>query len=234
MKRRILASPFLLLLAGCATELQDFNTQPHLTPVGSGIQRISTGAQPQSMQGLDEDMNPLSWEGTSADLFRDPRARRIGDIVTVNIFINDKATLDNNSERSRETEADAGFAIGLDFMPTTYPTAGRGSVDSNSKSKGKGEIDRSEKINLSVAALVTDLLPNGNLVISGSQEVRVNFEVRVLTIAGVVRPQDISRENTVPYDKIAEARVSYGGRGRLSEVQQPGWGQQLFDIFTPF
>ena len=85
-----------------------------------------------------------------------------------------------------------------------------------------------------MAALVTDLLPNGNLVISGSQEVRVNFEVRVLTIAGVVRPQDISRENTVPYDKIAEARVSYGGRGRLSEVQQPGWGQQLFDIFTPF
>lgn len=234
MTRRIPALPLLLLLAGCAVDPQDFNTQPHLTPVGSGIQRISTGGEPRSLQSLDEDMNPLSWEGTNADLFRDPRARRIGDIVTVDIFINDKATLDNNSERSRESEADAGFAIGLDFIPTTYPTAGRGSVDSNSKSKGKGEIDRSEKINLSVAALVTDILPNGNLVISGSQEVRVNFEVRVLTIAGVVRPQDISRENMVPYDKIAEARVSYGGRGRLSEVQQPGWGQQLFDIFTPF
>lgn len=234
MKSRPLLLPCLLLLAGCAVDPQDFNVQPHLTPVGSGIQRISTGPATGSPQSFDEDMNPLAWEGTSADLFRDPRARRVGDIVTVNIFINDKATLDNNSKRSRESEVDAGFAIGLDFMPTTYPTAGRGAVDSNSSSKGKGEIDRSEKISLSVAAVVTNMLPNGNMVISGSQEVRVNYEVRVLSIAGVVRPQDISRENTVPYDKIAEARVSYGGRGRLSEVQQPGWGQQLFDIFTPF
>lgn len=234
MNGKLFLLPFLPLLAGCAVDPEDFNVQPRLTPVGSGIQRISTGAEPGSFQGVGDDMNPLAWEGTSADLFRDPRARRVGDIVTVNIFINDKATLDNNSQRSRESEVDAGFAIGLDFLPTKYPTAGSATVDSSSSSKGKGEIDRSEKIDFSVAAVVTNILPNGNMVISGSQEVRVNFEVRVLSIAGVVRPQDISRENTVPYDKIAEARVSYGGRGRLSEVQQPGWGQQLFDIFTPF
>jgi flagellar L-ring protein FlgH len=180
------------------------------------------------------DGEPLSWEGTSADLFRDPRARNVGDIVTVNISINDKASLDNNSNRSRDSTVDAGFSLGLDFVPTRYPISGNAAIDNESKSTGKGTIDRSEKIELSVAALVTDILPNGNLVLSGSQEVRVNFEVRVLAIAGVVRPQDISRDNMVPYDKIAEARVSYGGRGRLTEVQQPGVGQQLFDLFTPF
>jgi len=228
MTIRILALPLLLLLAGCATDLEDIGVQPHLTPVGSGLQTMGPAR-------ADPEMDPFSWEGTSADLFRDPRARRVGDIVTVNISIDDKASLDNNSKRSRESELDAGFSLGLDFMaPPKFPWSASGSADSNSSSKGKGEIDRSEKINLSVAALVTNLLPNGNIVISGSQEVRVNYEVRVLTIAGVVRPQDISRDNTIPYDKVAEARVSYGGRGRLSEVQQPAVGQQLFDIFTPF
>ena len=230
MTIRLLALPLLRLLAGCAVDPEDFNVAPHLTPVGSGLESYGPPQAPR-----DPEMDPFSWEGTNADLFRDPRARRPGDIVTVNIEINDKASLDNNSKRSRESELDAGFGIQADFMaPPTYPWSGSAVADSTSASKGKGEIDRSEKINLSVAALVTNILPNGNIVISGSQEVRVNFEVRVLTIAGIVRPQDISRDNTIPYDKIAEARVSYGGRGRLSEVQQPAFGQQLFDIFTPF
>jgi len=103
-----------------------------------------------------------------------------------------------------------------------------------STSAGSGSIDRSEEIRLSVAAVVTDRLPNGNLVISGSQEVRVNYEMRILNIAGIVRPRDIQSNNVIPYNKIAEARISYGGRGRISEVQQPGWGQQVYDIVTPF
>ena len=86
---------------------------------------------------------------------------------------------------------------------------------------------------MSVGAVVTDVLPNGNLIVSGSQEVRVNYELRVLNIAGIVRPRDISKENTIAYNKIAEARISYGGRGRMMEVQQPGWGQQIFDRFRP-
>ena len=85
-----------------------------------------------------------------------------------------------------------------------------------------------------MAAVVTDVLPNGNLIISGSQEVRVNFEMRLLNVAGIVRPQDISRENTIAYDKIAEARVSYGGRGRIMEVQQPAVIQQIYDRVKPF
>jgi flagellar L-ring protein FlgH len=220
-----------LLIGGCSTDIEDIGTRPHLTAVGAGLQNVQTASLPAAKP---VDGEPLSWEGTSADLFRDPRARNVGDIVTVNISIDDKASLDNNSNRSRDSTVDAGFSLGLDFVPTRYPISGNAAIDNESKSEGKGTIDRSEKIELSVAALVTDILPNGNLVISGSQEVRVNFEVRVLAIAGVVRPQDISRENRIPYDKIAEARVSYGGRGRLTEVQQPGVGQQLFDLFTPF
>jgi flagellar L-ring protein precursor FlgH len=107
-------------------------------------------------------------------------------------------------------------------------------IDSSTSTQGQGSINRSEQIRLSIAATVTAVLPNGNFVVQGSQEFRVNYEMRVLTIGGIVRPRDISRENTVPYDKIAEARISYGGRGRLMEVQQPAWGQQLYDLAWPF
>ena len=103
-------------------------------------------------------------------------------------------------------------------------------IDSKSETKGEGAINRSESIELMVAAVVSDVLPNGNLIISGTQEVRVNFEVRVLTVQGIVRPRDISTENMVSYEKIAEARISYGGRGRITDVQQPAWGQQLLDM----
>jgi flagellar L-ring protein precursor FlgH len=109
-----------------------------------------------------------------------------------------------------------------------------GSVDSATKTNGAGATSRSEDMVLNVAAVVTDVLPNGNLLISGSQEVRVNYELRVLTIAGIVRPQDIGPENTISYERIAEARISYGGRGRLSEVQQPAWGHQVVDQVLPF
>jgi flagellar L-ring protein FlgH len=81
---------------------------------------------------------------------------------------------------------------------------------------------------------VTQVLPNGNLVVQGRQELRVNFEVRELQITGVIRQQDISSTNTVSYTKLAEARISYGGRGQLTDVQQPRYGQQLLDIIAPF
>ena len=102
-----------------------------------------------------------------------------------------------------------------------------------SSTQGQGTIDRSEKIQLAVAAVVTDVLPNGNLIVSGSQEVRVNYELRLLNVAGIVRPQDISKANTISYDKIAEARISYGGRGRIMEVQQPTLLQQIYDRLKP-
>ncbi len=108
------------------------------------------------------------------------------------------------------------------------------SLDRTTSTDSKGAIARSESIDLLVAAVVSEVLPNGNLVISGTQEVRVNYEVRVLSVAGVIRPRDISTDNSISYEKIAEARVSYGGRGRVMEVQQPAWGQQVLDIVAPF
>ncbi|MCX7900223.1 MAG: flagellar basal body L-ring protein FlgH, partial [Methylocystis sp.] len=107
-------------------------------------------------------------------------------------------------------------------------------IASSTSSQGQGSINRSEQIRFSIAAVITAVMPNGNLVLHGSQEFRVNHELRVLTVGGIARPRDISKDNVISYDKIAEARVSYGGRGRLTEVQQPAWAHQLYDIATPF
>src|SRR5690606_33676050 len=178
------------------------------------------------------------WQDQSADLFRDQRAMTVGDVVTVKISIKDRATIDNNSKRSRDATNDLDASLAYGIASKGYSTQGSGTVgtaiDASSTHQGKGEIERSERIDLLVAAVVTDVLPNGNLIIAGSQEVRVNFEVRVLSVTGIVHPHDIGANNAVSYERIAEARISYGGRGRLTEVQQPGWGQQLVDNISPF
>lgn len=226
------------LLCACAGHHADIGREPHLTPVGSGLRPdmvpVQSEYRPLSSYRRDNSL----WSDTSADLFRDPRARRIGDVVTVKIAIKDKASLDNRSNRSRNSNKSLGlfgsFATDKNSVSHEWEGELEAELDSKTASKGEGKISRSESIQLRVAAVVSAILPNGNLVISGSQEVRVNYEVRVLTVAGVVRPRDIEPDNTIAYDKIAEARISYGGRGRIMEVQQPGIGQQLLDIVIPF
>ncbi|ADZ72306.1 flagellar basal body L-ring protein FlgH [Polymorphum gilvum] len=224
-----------LLLAGCAGQLNEVGREPTMSPVGYGLM-----AQPGAMFPLNtfspsarKEYNSL-WVSGREDFFSDPRARRIGDVLTVRIAINDKATLDNTSNRRRNSSIGFGGEASAGWDGSS--TGGDAALDASSASSstGKGSIDRKEEIALSVAAVVTDRLPNGNLVISGSQEVRVNYEMRVLHVTGIVRPRDIGGDNTIAYDKIAEARISYGGRGRISEIQQPGWGQQVLDIVTPF
>jgi flagellar L-ring protein FlgH len=183
------------------------------------------------------------WQDTSADLFRDPRASRIGDVITVKISIKDKAQLNNKNDRKREQDGQLdinfGYGVNLSANGTQGSVAsGSGSfnpnVSSTTDTKSEGKITRSESIDLLVAGVVTDVLPNGYLMIAGTQEVRVNFEMRVLSVAGVVRPRDIATDNSISYDKIAEARISYGGKGRITEVAQPAWGQQLLDTISPF
>lgn len=212
--------------------------EPHLTPVGAGIVQPAIDI-PVSAPPIQASYHGNSfWQDSSSDLFRDQRAMNVGDVVTVKISIKDQATIENDSERSREATNDLDASLGYGVASKGYSTDGTGTlataIDSSSTHKGKGEIERSERIDLLVAAIVTDLLPNGNLIIAGSQEVRVNFEVRVLSVTGIVHPRDIDAENTISYERIAEARISYGGRGRLTEVQQPGWGQQLIDNISPF
>ena len=234
----VLCLTCLLLIGGCSGRVQDIGKEPALTPVGAGLRpnKVAVPNEPAPVPAYGRGNS--FWQDTSADLFRDPRAMKVGDVVTVKIAIKDKASLDNTSERSRESKTnfnlDTKYDMHLPLLNGKRAGTINSSIDSKSSSKGDGAITRSESIELLVAAVVTDVLPNGNLVISGTQEVRVNFEVRVLTVQGLVRPRDISTENMVSYEKIAEARISYGGRGRLTDIQQPGWGQQLLDLITPF
>lgn len=235
---RITALLSALLLAGCTTSAQDFGREPVMTPVGTGLHAYRAPLPIEAFPGPRATSYHSLWDDTRANLFQDPRAAKVGDILTVKIRINDKATLDNSSRRSRDSNAGIGGTYDFSLTGENLAKAGDGSgnigVNSGSGARGSGSIDRSEKIDLSVAAVVTEVLPNGNLLISGSQEVRVNYELRLLNVTGIVRPRDISTGNTIDYEKIAEARVSYGGRGRITEVQQPRWGQQLYDAITPF
>ena len=196
---------------GCATNPADIGRQPALSAVGSGLlaDRVPLPAEP-SPQPTYRPGNSI-WQDSSADLFKDPRARKIGDVVTVKISIKDKATLDNNSKRSRDATTKLKPKLGYD-LKTTGGLAHSGDLsvdveaDAETSTDSKGGITRSEKIELLIAAVVTGVLPNGNLIISGSQEVRVNFEVRELSVAGIVRPRDISTENDVSYE-IAKGEV---------------------------
>lgn len=227
-----------LLLGGCAVQPRDFNREPVMSPVGSGL-------VPSRVAMVSEPVPPLIyrgensiWQDSRADLFSDLRARKIGDTLTVKIFIKDKASLANDFDRKRDAsnELDVGYDYGATSSDVTIANGATfgATAGSKTKTKSEGGIERSEQIELLVAAVVSDVLPNGNLVISGSQEVRVNFEMRVLNVSGIVRPVDVAADNTIAYDKVAEARISYGGRGRLMEVQQPPWGQQLVDNISPF
>lgn len=179
------------------------------------------------------------WQSGSRTFFKDQRARTVGDILTVRVRISDKAAIENTTERSRTSSDSLGVqgALGSVIADVISPGPGATGLISNSgsmSSVGEGSVDRKEDLTTNVAAVVTQVLPNGNLVIEGRQEVRVNFEVRELIVAGVVRPEDIASDNTIDSAKIAEARVAYGGRGQITDVQQPRYGQQVLDILLPF
>jgi flagellar L-ring protein FlgH len=226
---------FSLGLIGCGGGPSEFMREPSLSPVGSGL-AVPPASNVSEVPGPARNPGQSMFIASAANLYGDQRITKVGDIITVNIAINDKATFGNQTDRSLSNknsfETDWNYSTGS--SASSQPPTLTADVNSTSATQGQGNIDRSEQIQVSVAAVVTEVLPNGNLVISGSQEVRVNYELRQLTIAGIVRPWDISRNNTIAYDRIAEARISYGGRGRLSDVQQPNWGQQLWDKFRPF
>ncbi|MFT7593167.1 MAG: flagellar L-ring protein precursor FlgH [Paracoccaceae bacterium] len=181
------------------------------------------------------------WSAGKQSLLGDRRAIKKGDILTVVIEVDDEAEFSNDTARSRTGSESLGIPqlFGLpqraaDHLPPGASLAEAVALDSSSKSKGTGSVKRKEKLTLRVAVTIVDVLPNGVLSISGSQELRVNFEMRELLVSGFVRPEDISRQNEITYDKIASARVSYGGRGQLTDVQQPRYGQQILDMVLPF
>jgi len=212
---------------GKAPDLSPIENQP-VAPRDRNFERV---AIPMPAQSNDPQAHNSLWQAGTRHFFKDPRAAKIGDILTVRIDIEDKARVDNSTTRSRDNNNSASipsFPFGLDKAGNLVEL---GSTTSNG---GSGTVDRSEAIELTVAAIVTNVLPNGNLIIRGKQEVRVNFEVRDLTIQGIVRPEDITAQNTINHTQIAEARVSYGGRGQITDLQQPPYGQQLYEILMPF
>jgi flagellar L-ring protein precursor FlgH len=184
--------------------------------------------------------NPNSlWRSGSRAFFKDQRAHQMGDILTVTVNITDKAAIENETQRSRKNTEDSGVTdyIGAKTLSNPAKAVLPGRIltaDSTASSEGKGSVARQEALQTNVAAVVTQVLPNGNLVVEGKQEVRVNFEIRELIVAGIVRPEDIQSDNTIDSSKIAEARIAYGGRGQLTDVQQPRYGQQVLDVLLPF
>jgi flagellar L-ring protein precursor FlgH len=184
--------------------------------------------------------NPNSlWRNGSRAFFKDQRAHQVGDILTVKVNINDTAQFQNETQRSLTGTEDSGITnfIGAKTIPNPARAVLPGRIlteDSNAATDGRGTINRQEALQTHVAAVVTQMLPNGNLVIEGKQEIRVNFEIRELIVAGIVRPEDIDSDNTIDLPKIAEARVAYGGRGQITDMQQPRYGQQVLDVILPF
>jgi len=227
-------------LAGCnaAERISNIGKAPDLSPM---VSPPTTVAMPMpAPEEIVYQPNSL-WRSGSRAFFRDQRAARIGDILTVLINVADSAKVNNSTKRSRSNSESAGVnnLFGYEsYLGKVFPDAvdntSLADLSSDGSSAGEGSVDRKETIDLTVAAIVTQVLPNGNLVIAGRQQVRVNYEVRDLLVSGIVRPEDISNTNTVQHTQIAEARISYGGEGQISDMQQPRYGQQLFDIIMPF
>jgi flagellar L-ring protein precursor FlgH len=182
------------------------------------------------------------WQPGARAFFRDGRAARVGDILKVSIKINDKLQFNNQTEGKRTSvdQANAPSVLGLGskivhFLPgSTADPAGLLSVNGNLDTKGTGTISRQDVITTQIAVMVMQMLPNGNMVINGKQEVTMNKDVREVSVKGVVRPQDIKSDNTIDSAQIAEARIVYTGRGQLNDMQEPRWGGQIIDAISPF
>ncbi len=241
-KRNLTLFCSLLISCGCA-RLDHVGQAPSFSSPTETIEHsamISPGLPISIVESAPHDGASL-WSGTRQSLLGDRRAIQRGDIMTVVIEIDENAEISNTTDRSRSASETLNLPqlVGLpqrldEKLPEGATSADLVSINSASNSSGDGSVKRNEKLTLRVAATIIDVLPNGVLSISGSQELRVNFEMRELLVTGFVRPEDISRQNEITYDKIASARVSYGGRGQISDVQQPRIGQQILDVVLPF
>lgn len=244
-KNLLIGCAALALLSGCGAgeRLANIGKAPDMSPIENPAQSPQANAVSMPMPAavtVEKNANSL-WSSDKKSFFKDQRASDVGDILTVLIDIDDEAELENETERRRSNNEDAdlsaflGIEEALDkYFPEAISNTDLIDLGSTSLSRGEGSVEREEEIRLRLAAVVTQLLPNGNMVVVGRQEVRVNFEKRILEFAGIIRPEDITVNNTIPYDKVAEARISYGGKGQITDMQQPRYGQQVYDVIFPF
>ena len=232
-----------LTACGALHDLGEIGSAPKLTPITNPTEK--RGYEPISMpmpqQEAEAHQANSLWRNGAKQFFRDQRASKVGDILTVEISIADNAKIDNSTSRERTGKNDVGLTnlFGLEnpiakALPGATDPSSLVKTTGDMQTKGDGQIQRDETINLTVAAIVTQILPNGNLVINGRQEVLVNYEQRELRIDGIVRPEDISNTNTIKHTQIAEARIAYGGKGEISRLQQPRYGEQALEVLSPF
>ncbi|MGC8535908.1 MAG: flagellar basal body L-ring protein FlgH [Rhizomicrobium sp.] len=238
----VVVAGFALSACSAVDRLEHIGEAPALSPITDptalpNYRPISMPMPPK--QPPDTYLTNSLWPVGSHSFFPDPRASHVGDLVTVDISIADAAKLSDSTQRARTNADTAGIGnlFGLQGQLAQVTGADPSklvNMNSTTSNQGSGSIARSETINLTLAAVVTQVLPNGNLVIQGNQQVRVNDELRNLQISGIVRTEDITSNNTINLSQIADARLSYGGRGQITDVQQPPLGQQLYDILMPF
>jgi flagellar L-ring protein precursor FlgH len=230
-----------LLIGGCGvlSRLSEVGRNPAMTPTTDPTKdptwRPVTMPMPAPQPSPNE-ANSL-WRSGSRAFFKDQRAAQVGDIITVLVSMNDAANLKNVTSATRtgtEAAASPNFFGLQTLLPSSITPAALLGVTTSSGNTGNGQIQRNEAVTLRLAGIVTQVLPNGNLVVAASQEFLVNSELRELKVTGVIRPQDIASDNTVLHDRMAEARIAYGGRGQLTDVQRARWGQQMMDILMPF
>ncbi len=231
-----------LALSGCGalSKLSEVGRPPELSPITNPVQ--DPNWRPVSMPMPRPDLAPTQvnslWRSGSRAFFKDQRAAQVGDILTVLVNVSDTANLANATTTTRTGSEATGIPnlLGLESKAAASGIDPKNLLNTNSTNAnaGTGTVKRAETITLRLAGVVTQVLPNGNLVVSAKQEIRINSELRELLISGVIRPQDIASDNTVTHDRMAEARIAYGGRGTLSDIQQPRYGQQLLDILLPF
>jgi flagellar L-ring protein FlgH len=224
-------------LCGCSAidRLENIGETPKLAVVGNPADTQIVAAIP-ALPPISHEGNSL-WQPGARSFFHDPRANHVGDVITVNVTVADTAKLENTTSRSRTNSDNANLTnfFGLEnALPKSIDPTSVVKMGSDNSNVGAGSVARQESINMTLAALVAQVLPNGNLVIDGHQQVRVNNELRDMRVAGIVRREDISQDNTVNLAQIAEARITYGGQGTVSDVQQPRYGSQLFDILMPW
>lgn len=242
MNRRLLLLSACLLLAGCGSlsRISEVGRAPAMTPTSDPTKDPTWRPVSMPMPAREPTPNEANslWRAGSRAFFKDQRAAQVGDIVTILVAMNDNADVKNQTTTSRTSGA-TGSMANFFGMETRLPKAIADpskllNVGSTNTNAGAGQIQRNETVTLQLAGVVTQVLPNGNLVVSARQEFRVNNELRELQVTGVIRPQDIASDNTVQHDRMAEARIAYGGRGELTEAQHTPWGQQLLNILSPF
>lgn len=245
MNKFLLSTAIILGLSACSSldRLTRIGEEPEFTAIENPIDKddYRPVSMPMPEPTVDvKQMNSL-WSSSRQAFFEDQRAKQVGDILTVVINMENTAELESTSSRSRSATENTGItSLGgfegylQDNLPDGGDPASLANLTSDGGTNNTGSTESEDELELRIAAVVSQILPNGNMVVQGRQEVRVNYEKRILEIAGVIRPQDITIENAVPYDKVAEARIGYGGRGFISDVQQPRIGQQIFDIFLPY